>query len=171
MGALRSHPGTGCPDSADCPLGVADRSVDRRSMLTRDPAERDPYLAETGTSGRYRSADPGYRYFSRAGHSGRPVSPVRRARRGTWPFHGWPAPGWGDSAVITGLTTAIVAAGPSRSHNQKHAALGPFNVNDGAYPVPPACQVSRRLVAAPAGRLRPLVADRPVLRFIKGGRR
>jgi hypothetical protein len=73
--------------------------------------------------------------------------------------------------VITGLTAAIAAGRVSRSQNKKRTAPGLCDVNDGPYPVPLARQVSHRVVAAPAYRVRSLLAGRPVIRFIMGGRR
>ena len=76
----------------------------------------------------------------------------------------------GDSAVITGLTAAIVAATVYRSQNQEHTtAPGLSRVKDGPYRVPLARQVSYRAVAAPAYRPCPRLAGRPMIRFIMGG--
>lgn len=74
----------------------------------------------------------------------------------------------GDGAVITGLTAAIAAARASRSRNQIHSAPGLFDVNDGPLPSALASQVSRRAVAAPVYRPDPLLAGRPVIRFVMG---
>jgi hypothetical protein len=169
MDALRSYPGAGCPVVADRPPEVADRSVDRRSMLYPEVRQSEIPMGGNRYSGQVSVGQP-WGIGTYAGSATADGWCCRCAAPGAGPGVSMAGPStrMGDNAVITGLTAAIVAARPSRSRDQKGAAFGLCDAADGPCPVPHARQVSCRAIAASVGR-RPLPAGRPVIRFIMGG--